>query len=196
MHRIPFVVDANSGPSNGARNAREVEELLEKTCKKLSETEVNIRLFKKMVHNGVATNDVRNFVSKQAELKRTNHRLNESLTKNAMKEKFIDACALARKLRHEKIALKDLLKSEFNYSAKRCRKLVSKTISKTANLRQIHMKKAVRKYKHCKKKMSKEKESHDFDDIPERAWDVVKGVNLFKSSDIAREPSERDSKKI
>ena len=182
-------VSVTSGPCSRAKNAKEVEELLEKTCNKLNETEVNIRLFNRMVRNGVATNDVRNFVSNQAELKRMDHRMNDSLTRNAMKEKFIDACALARKLKQEKKALKDLLKSEFNYSVKKCRKLVKRTIGRSANQRHIHSRKALKKYAHCAKKMLKEKESHDFKDIPERAWEVVKGVNLFQNDHIASEPS-------
>ena len=54
-------VSVTSGPCSRAKNAEEVEELLENTCNKLNETEVNIRLFNRMVRNGVATNDVRNY---------------------------------------------------------------------------------------------------------------------------------------
>ena len=98
-----------------------------------------------MVHNGVATNDVRSFVLNQAGLKRVDHKVNESITRKAMKDKLIYACAVARKLRREKVVLKNLLQTEFNYSVKKCRNLVKRTIGKTANQRHIHSKKAKKK---------------------------------------------------
>ena len=91
-----------SGSSDGAKDSQEVERQLEKTCVKLKETEVNIRLFDRMVKNGLATNDVRSFVSKQARLKTTNHKLSFGVMTKAMKCKLVDACSLAREVRKEK----------------------------------------------------------------------------------------------
>ena len=176
-----------SGLLEKAKNAKEVEELLVKTCEKLNQAEVNTRLFNKMVRNGVATNDVRNFVSKQAGLKRINHQMNESLTRKAMKAKFIDACALTRKLRHEKVVIKELLRTKFKYSMKKCRKLVKRTIGMTANQRHIHNKKSKRKFEHCKNKMFRDKKNNDFNDIPDRVWEVVKDVNIFQDDTIKSE---------
>ena len=75
------LVDVLSDPPQRDKCAKKVEELLEKTCRSLNETEVNIGLFGKMIRNGVATNDVRSFVSNQAELKRADHEINRSLTR-------------------------------------------------------------------------------------------------------------------
>ena len=183
------LLQVSSDPDARFNNAQVVEEQLEKTCKKLNETEVNIRLFNKMVRNGVATNDVRNFVSKQAELKSMNHEINCSLTKKAMKSKFIDACALARKLRYRKTELKYQLITEFNYSKKKCRTLVKKSMGKMSNHRHKHRIKAMKKYDHCLKKMNDDRMNKDFKDIPERAWDILKGVNLFQNTNITPEPS-------
>ena len=41
----------------------EVERHYKRTCKKLTEAEVNCAIFNKMVKSGVATNDVHNFVT-------------------------------------------------------------------------------------------------------------------------------------
>ena len=173
------IVDISSDLTTEVKNAKDVEELLERTCRKLCETEINIRLFSKMTRNGVATNDVRNFVSNQAMLKTEDHEINGSVAKKAMKSKFVDACAQARRLRFQKCELRDLLVSEFNYSKKRCRTIIKKTIGELSNHRQEHILKAKNKYDHCKSKMKKDKETSDFADIPARAWDLLEGVNLF-----------------
>ena len=64
VKKVEDIVQVESDPCRGVRDSKKVEERLEVTCKKLSETEVNIRLFDKMVRHGVATNDVRAFVTK------------------------------------------------------------------------------------------------------------------------------------
>ena len=61
-----------SAPVDGGNDPQVVEERLKLTCKKLNEVEVNIGMFSKMAKKGVATNDVRNFVKKQAQLKHMN----------------------------------------------------------------------------------------------------------------------------
>ena len=91
-----------------------VERQLQSTCLKLNETEVNIKLFKKMLENGIATNDVRNFVTKQAKLKSTNQELNLQLLKNAMKSKYTDACRVAHMLRRKKNELIYRLKTAYS----------------------------------------------------------------------------------
>ena len=183
------LVDVLSDPPQRVKCAKKVEELLEKTCRSLNETEVNIGLFGKMIRNGVATNDVRSFVSNQAELKRADHEINRSLTKKAMRSKFVDACALARRLRFRKFELRDQLVSEFNYSKKRCRTLVKKTMGKLSNHRHKHKMKAIKKYDHCEMKMRKDKDHKNFEDIPEKAWELLKGVNLFQNDTLVPEQS-------
>ena len=103
-------------------NSKMVEERLNLTCKKLCETEVNIRLFSKMVRHGVATNDVRNFAAKQAMLKSINHKMNAELVRRAMKSKLTDACSLAHRLRVEKVKLCNLLREKFKFPKKKVQK--------------------------------------------------------------------------
>ena len=97
---------------NEAKDSKVVERQLVRTCLKLSETEVNVKLFSKMVKNGVATNDVRNFVAKQALLKSSNHCLDPVLIRRAMRNKLVDACSLARSLRLKKMELEKVLRYE------------------------------------------------------------------------------------
>ena len=182
------VLNVTSDPCLEVNNQKVVERQLEETCVKLSEVEVNIRLFSKMKKNGVATNDVRCFVAKQAKLKSSNHRVNIELTKKAMKSKFIDACNQARRLRHRKAELSNLLRNRFNYSGKMCRKLIKRTLGKAANHRHNHIKKAKKKYTHCENKMQKDRDRGDFKDIPWEAWELLQGVNLFNGSQLSPEP--------
>ena len=52
------------------RDPKLVEKQLRKVCRRLKETEVNIGMFCQMIRDGVATNDVRNFVQKQSNMKK------------------------------------------------------------------------------------------------------------------------------
>ena len=72
-----------SEPRNELKDPDEVEELFLRTCRKLTEAEVNVAMFQKMLRSGVATNDVRNFVNKQSKMKRTSQKLNFGLSKHA-----------------------------------------------------------------------------------------------------------------
>ena len=172
---------------NGVNDSKKVEERLALTCKKLCETEINIRLFSKMVRHGVATNDVRSFVANQAMLKSTNHRMNMDLSRKAMKSKFIDACNLARRLRKEKIELCNLLREKFKYPKKKCRRILKMSLNSATNHRHNHILKTKRKYAHCQKKMQEVENRCDFSDIPASAWDILKNVNLFGDNVVAPE---------
>ena len=173
--------------SNEVNSAKMVEEQLIETCVKLNETEVNVKLLSRMIRNGVATNDVRNFVTKQAGLKRMDGEINCALTKKAMKSKFVDACSLARELRKSKAMLRNLLVGKFKYSNRACRRLVASELGKLTNHRHKLKKKAMKKYHHCESKMKLEKNRRDFEDIPTDAWSLVKGVNLFQEKDLRPE---------
>ena len=76
-----------------------VVERLRATMKRLAETESNKRLFQRMIERRVATNDVRNFVKKQADIKKAEHSMNLRMVKTSMRAKLLDTCALAKKLR-------------------------------------------------------------------------------------------------
>ena len=93
-------------------------------------------------------------------MRHSNHKINMTVSKRAMKNKFVDASAEAKKLRHEKAELGNLLRSEFKYSKKKCRKLLKSSLEKAANHRQIHKTKMKKKYTHCESKMLKSKREH------------------------------------
>ena len=122
-----------------------VEKQFLKTCRKLTEAEVNGAMFHKMMKSGVATNDVRNFTNKQSKMKRTNQKFDSGLSKHAMKLKFNDACASANRLRQEKKRLKDMLVNKFKYSKSRCRGVVKSATAKIRNHRYNRKLKATKK---------------------------------------------------
>ena len=106
-----IVLEMTSGPRNGFKDPGEVEKQYVKTCRKLTEAEVNSAMFNKMIKSKVATNDARHFSVKQAKMKRVNQKLNTKLSSNIMRLKLNDACATASRLRIEKKRLKDILTS-------------------------------------------------------------------------------------
>ena len=60
-----------------------MEEQLKGVCRKLNETEAIVEMFSQMVSNGVATNDVRNFVVKQSNMKKSDNKYDLKLSKAA-----------------------------------------------------------------------------------------------------------------
>ena len=62
-------------------------------------------------------------------------------------------------------------------------------MGKLSNHRHKHKTKAIKKYEHCEMKMKRDKEHKDFEDIPKRAWELLKGVNLFQNSALTPEDS-------
>ena len=184
---VPIVVKVTSVLNGEATDIEEVERQLETTCLKLNETEINIRLFKRMIGSGVATNDVRCFVEKQALLKTVDHRVNLGLLSRAMKSKLADACALAHTLRKEKFELCNLLKTEFKYSKKKCRRIIKDIMERAAIHRLKHKKKTDKKFILCEKKSVGGRKIGDFRDIPASAWQILEGVNLFMDENITQE---------
>ena len=184
--------DAILNCSNDLQEAKDpevVERQLVTTCERLNKAEVKIKLFTKMMKNGVATNDVRHFVSNQAFLKSCDHKLDQSMIKKAMKNKLVDACSQARELRLKKLELEKTLKSEFGFPRKKCKLLIKNAIGTTANHRLKILKKTKKKYSHCEKKMLDTKEKNDFNDIPRDAWDILSGVNIFQERSVTPEQS-------
>ena len=90
------------GVSYASTDPKKVEEQLRGVYKKLNETEAVIDMFSQMVRCGVATNDVRNFVTNQSNMKKTSNNYDLKLSKNVMRRKLNDACAHASRLRREK----------------------------------------------------------------------------------------------
>ena len=170
-----------------SKNPKLVEEQLRKVCRRLNETEVNIELFRRMLNNGVATNDVRNFVSKQSEMKKATNKYDLKLSKGAMKGKLSDACALALRLRQSKRRLKNSLIDEFNYPKSKCRAIMSRNGRQNTYHRTKHKTKAIAKYKHCERKIKKVCNEKNIADIPHHVWEVLKNVKIF-NEDLEQEP--------
>ena len=87
-------------PAKGKR--KRVEQQLFETAVKLTEAEINISLFSKMIRNGIATNDVYNFVRTQTGLRKSSNKLDHKLLRVTMRQKLNDACAYAHRLRRKK----------------------------------------------------------------------------------------------
>ena len=177
-----------SEPATRFSGPDEVVEHYKKTCKRLTEAEVNCNMFSKMIRSGVATNDVRNFINKQSKMKRVNQKMNIGLVKSTMKMKLNDACASANRLRQEKRKLKDLLIHKFKYSKSKCRKVVKSTVKETRSHRVTRKLKASKKYILCDQKMKKIIDDENLQAIPEEVLNIVSGVNIFKS-ELTPEPS-------
>ena len=120
-------------------------------------------------------------------MERVDRGMNFALSKKAMKSKFVDACASAKVLRKTKVDLMNQLVVRFKYSKNKCRRLVKEMLGKQASQRHILRKKTVKKYQHCERKMKRDRDRNDFRDIPDCAWEVVKGVNLFQDTLMAPE---------
>ena len=91
-------------PKKGKK--KRVEKQLLETVVKLTETEMSISLFSKMIRNGIATNDVYNFVNKQCGLRKASNKIDYKLLRVTMRQKLNDACSYANRLRRKKEDLK------------------------------------------------------------------------------------------
>ena len=86
--------------------AKPVVTQLKETYKKLAVAEANVEMLTKMTKNMVGTNDVRNFVCKQVDMRRVNKSFDRKTIKKLMKKKWEDACAFASRLQRQKTNLK------------------------------------------------------------------------------------------
>ena len=98
---------------------RTVEERLRNVVLKLAEVDSNTEMFRVMIRDGVATNEVRSFVSKQTAMKRTTNKIDKSLIRSIMRSKLRDSCAYATRLRQRRGRLKEqLYKNTYTISIK------------------------------------------------------------------------------
>ena len=137
--------------SSTHRDLKTVEKRLLQVCRKLNVTEVNIAMFHRMINNGVATNDVRNFASKQQFQNRHKSKTYVRLSKVAMQQKLRDAYSTANGLRSEKKRLIARLSSNFEFSKSKSTRIVRRIIAKVKNYRYRQKKKVKLKYDWCKR---------------------------------------------
>ena len=157
-----------------------MEEQLKGTCKRLNETEAVVEMFSQMIRNGVATNNVRNFVAKQSDMKKANNKYDLKLSKTAMRRKLNDACAQASRLRRTKKEIESILTDQHKYSKSKLRNVIHRVMKQNTFHRTKHKTKIVNKYKHCELKMKAVCRQRNNRDIPVGVWEVIKDVRLFR----------------
>ena len=151
---------------------------------RLTEVESNTEMFTKMVARCVATNDVRNFIKKQARAKKAENQTDRRMVKILMKAKLKDACALASKLRSEKKHLCRQLSSLMMTQRWRYKRIL-KALKKSAREHRSRCDmKNTRKLKMCSHKM---RELLTIDDAPKETMEVLDGVNVFTKADVVPE---------
>ena len=167
-----------------------VERRLNKVCKKLNITEVNIGLFHKMIKNGVVTNDVRSFIQNQRKLKKSAGKTNFALGKAAMRSKLNDACSTAGKLRREKRSLKMSLASDCHYTKSKTRRVMNKIMKRASNFRNQQRLKVIKKFDHCKERLNRIESENEKRDIPDDVWKILGGVNIFNKTVNPEQPAD------
>ena len=173
-----------SDPNN---SPRKVEKRLFRVCKRVREAEVRTGLFRRMKRQGIATSDVRNFVRKQAELKRVNKHVHVPTIKQAMKDKLSDTYASLVELRKSKKEIKEDLNHRFLYPKSKCRKLVKSYMRDTADHKNRQYKKSNDKFDHCKEKMNEFTKDTRLLLSPD-ICKIIDGVNIF-NKDLEPEKS-------
>ena len=133
-HNVVVVVVLTMASENDVRpkvpSARsedmDVVERLRRTMIRLAEAESNRRTFLRML-------DVRNFVRKQADLKKTEHTATQMMVKTSMKTKLLDVCALFKQIRLEKKVLSRKLSAKMKQEKWRCKRIM-KSLSRAARI--------------------------------------------------------------
>ena len=102
-----------------AQNSKTVECQLERTYELLAVTEANVVMFNALIKLNLATNDVKNFVSKQIIHKRVEKKPDLKVQKYAMKSKLLDAISFSKRLRRKRDVLKSRLSKKLGSSNRR-----------------------------------------------------------------------------
>ena len=173
-------------------DVREVEKQLKRKNKALSELESKVKLFQRMIRNGVSTPDVDSFLRKQTKLKATKNKPSEALRKAAMRSKLDDIRAeIAVKKRERKNLKREWERKLRKNRDKIAERLVhikqdAKMNSTSADNRNID------KYKHLRRKqrLGSEKEKCSLlNNVPENIRDIATQVNVFEG-DLLPEPAD------
>ena len=140
-----MIYSEKTTPIKGKRKT--VEEQLARTTRLLIDTESNISLFSKMIKNGLATNDIYNFVRNQSCLRKTTNRMDYKLMKSNMRQKLNDACSYASKLRQNKKVLLDKLYRKHAENKIRAKRVV-KRLREKGNRQKERNKRRMSKWRH------------------------------------------------
>ena len=143
-------------------DVKEVEKQLKRKNKALSELESKVKLFQRMIRNGVSTPDVESFLKKQTKLKTTKNKPSEALRKAAMRSKLDDIRAeIAVKKRERKN-----LKREWEHKLRKNRDKVAERLVHIKQEAKVSSTSAdnrnIEKYKHLRKKQQVEMQKEKF----------------------------------
>ena len=165
--------------------AKPVVKLLQKTCRRLAESEANVNMFKQMARNTIATNDVRSYVANQSKMRRRSNGLDKKLIKNSMKGKLNDACAEVARLKQYRGKLRVKLMEAYKHNKSVARAIYKKCEKEARRVRKEQTDKNKKKYEHnARKQQNLEAE----DEVPEGVNKLIKGVNVFVSEVLPENP--------
>ena len=104
----PCLVEMNpdlcTGPVKGPDKT--VEEQLREVVYKLAEEQSRTDMFQVMVKRNIPTNEVRNFIAGQLDMKRTTKNIDKGIVKTVMRSKLKDSYANTARLGQQRATLK------------------------------------------------------------------------------------------
>ena len=153
-----------------------VEGRLWRTYKALAATESNVYLFNTLKKQGLATNDVRNFVDKQRTNKKVKIHADSKVKKSAMQSKLTDACVYAKRLRQDKNSLKNKVTTKYRNNVAKGRRVLAEIHKRYLTQKDSDMEKAKKKVKFYKEK---DVLSKSVIEAPSNVQSILSGVNLF-----------------
>ena len=153
-----------------------VECQLEVTLEKLAVTESNIELFSTLICMGLATNDVKNFVTKQTIHKRVDKSPDLKVQKISMKSKLKDACAFAKRLRQQRDVLKRRLARKYSDRKAYGRRMLDSLLEKYRNSKKKHCVENKKKIDHLNHKNHSERVIKS---VPENTKEYLSDVLVF-----------------
>ena len=159
-----------------APRTKTVEGRLLETLYKLAVTEGNLHLFSTLRKLGLSTNDVTNFVSKQASHKKVKLEIDAKGRAAAMKSKIVDASAHAKRLRQEKNLCRQRVLKKYRGNKSLGRKVLDELLTKYRDRKLHEYDKADKKIQFYREKSVAEKSMKR---VPSEASELLLGVNIF-----------------
>ena len=153
-----------------------MEGKLWETLLKLAVTEANVHLFSTLKSLGLATNDVKHFVEKQALHKKMNKSLDVRIVKQCMHSKLVDACAYAKKLRQSKNSQRARVLKKYRNSKAKGKRVLKELLDRYREVKLSKMAESNKKIKFYKEKNELKK---SIKQAPVETHEILSGVNLF-----------------
>ena len=166
-----------------------VECQLEEIVEKIAATEANIYLFRTLIGLGLATNDVKNFISKQIIHKRVAKNPDLKVQRMAMRSKLVDACAFVKRLRQLRDKLKGKVARKYSSRKSLGRRVLDRVACKYKRLREKEISDCQAKIEHIKHKNEMDK---ILKSVPNCTEDLLSEVNIFDPNQTSVEPEKSD----